>query len=80
MTQEALLKAVDDQRSRLLNVLGAVQCMKVAVREQPPKELEGAVQLLEEELQRILEGLDEFSLRRALSDHYHGAPSEEAQP
>ena len=32
VTPEAILKAVDDQRMKLLNVLGGLQCMKVAVR------------------------------------------------
>lgn len=61
-----LLGAVEEQRSRLINVLGAVQCMRVAVRTEPPAELEGAIALLEDELQRIYTGLEETMLARAV--------------
>ena len=65
MTQEALMTAVQEQRSKLINVLGVVQCMQIAVRSSKrPAELEGAVELLEEELQRILNGLDPVELER----------------
>jgi hypothetical protein len=66
MNQEALMREVQEQRSKLLNVLGAVQCMQIAVRHKPPMELEGAVELLEEELQRILDALDPCVLERGL--------------
>jgi hypothetical protein len=60
-----LMEAVQDQRSKLINVLGVVQCMQIAVRSShPPKELEGAVELLEEEVQRILDGLDPMTLEK----------------
>jgi hypothetical protein len=70
MSTEALVEHVQDQRSKLLNVLGAVQCMKMAVRhrERPP-ELEGAVVLLEEELQRIIDELDPIQLDRRFREH-----------
>jgi hypothetical protein len=59
--------AVEEQRSRLINVLGAVQCMRVAVRTEPPSELEGAVALLEDELERIYTGPEETMLTRAIA-------------
>jgi len=81
MTQEALITAVEEQRSKLLNVLGTVQCMKVALRHDPDgsemHEFSGAVELLEDEVQRIVTALEESSLRGALSDH-RGTPGEEA--
>ena len=80
MTQ-ALITAVQEQRTKLINVIGAVQCMRIAVRHKPPMELEGAVELLEDELQRILNALDPVELERALpalSDRRDAAgPSEE---
>jgi hypothetical protein len=83
MTQEALITAVQEQRTKLINVIGAVQCMRIAVRHKPPMELEGAVELLEDELQRILNALDPVELERslrALSDRQDAAgPSEEAR-
>ena len=67
MTQEALITAVQEQRTKLINVIGAVQCMRVAVRHEPPRELEGAIELLENELQRILDRLEECTTREARS-------------
>lgn len=72
MSQEALLEAVGNQRMHLLKVLGSVQCMKVAVRYQNSKggddlpELESAIILIEEEIERILERLEEPSLLRTV--------------
>ena len=81
MTQEALIAGVQEQRTKLINVIGAVQCMRIAVRHEPPRELEGAIELLEEELQRILDRLEEVSVRRVISDRRDTAPSsEEARP
>ena len=77
MTQEALLQAVEDQRGRLLNVLGTVQCMKVALRhdadtsEMP--EFAGTVELLEDEIQRIVTALEGPAILRT-------ALGEEARP
>jgi hypothetical protein len=65
------------KRTWRVPALRSVGCRPVRKRSEL---LEGAVALLEEGLQRILDGLDEFSLRRALSDRYHGAPSGEARP
>jgi hypothetical protein len=78
MNQNALIREVQEQRSKLLNVLGAVQCMQIAVRHEPPPEIEGAVELLEEEIQRICDGLDYLVLERKLSENV-GADSPEAE-
>jgi hypothetical protein len=74
MTQEALITAVQQQRTKLINVLGAVQCMQMAVRHKPPMELEGAIELLGEEVQRIINGLEEaVSERRDTAAGSEGA-------
>jgi hypothetical protein len=65
---EQFLRAVDDQRSKLLNVLGTLQCMEIAVQERPPRELQGAVLLLEDEVQRVIEALDVNVLPRAAAE------------
>lgn len=66
VTSQALRQAVEEQRSKLINVLGAVQCMKVAIAHDTHREitveLQGAVELLEDEVQRIVTALDERSL------------------
>ena len=67
MTQEALIAGIQEQRTKLINVLGAVQCMRIAVRHEPPRELEGPIELLEQELQRILGKLEECTTREARS-------------
>jgi hypothetical protein len=67
VTPEQIFSAVEDQRSRLLNVLGVMQCMRIAVSNKPPPELEGAVALVEDNLQDILEALEELSLKRAIA-------------
>jgi hypothetical protein len=62
----SVLPAVETQRMKLLGVLGALQAMKAAVRTgEPPDELEAAVELLEDETQRIITALEDSSLRRA---------------
>lgn len=63
-----LMGAVEDQRSRLLNVLGTVQCLKLAAdraRHEEAPEFAGAVELLEEEVQRIVTALEEIELLKA---------------
>jgi hypothetical protein len=61
-----VIQAVGEQRSKLINVLGALQCMRIAVSSShPPEELEGAVEMLEEEVQRILNALDPMMLGKA---------------
>jgi hypothetical protein len=72
MTQEALITAVQKQRTKLLNVLGAVQCTLTAIRHEPPMELEGAVGLLEDEVQRIINALDPVELERAVREEGAG--------
>jgi hypothetical protein len=61
-------QAVEQQRVKLINVLGVVQCVRIAARESdPPAELEGAVALLEENVQNILEALERPMLERAIA-------------
>ena len=68
VTGEAILKAVDDQRMKLLNVLGGLQCMKVAARRGIDEvgELESAVELLEDAVQEIVTRLESRVLLREL--------------
>ena len=40
-TPEGILRAVEAQRIRLINVVGVVEALKIAARDEPPKELEG---------------------------------------
>ena len=59
MSLELLIAGIQEQKTKLINVLGVVQCMQSAVREEePPLELEGAVELLGEEVQRVINGLE----------------------
>ena len=71
MSAAELLKAVDDQRMRLINVLGAIQCVKVAIRYPRDArgrdllpELDGAIELLGDETQRVINELDPCVLGR----------------
>ena len=57
-----LMGAVDDQRCRLLNVLGTLQCARTAADQGCSDEVSGALALLEEEIQRIVTGLEESPL------------------
>lgn len=68
-----ILEAVEDQRSKLLNVLGGIQCVRVATRHGLPyeaetPELEGAIDLLHDEVQRIVTALEDSELRRAAGE------------
>jgi hypothetical protein len=59
MSQEPLIAGIHEQKTKLINVLGVVQCMQSAVRDdEPPMELEGAIELLGEEVQRVINGLE----------------------
>jgi len=66
VTMEELLRRVDDRRMKLLNVLGALQCAKVAARYDVQREytmeLDGAIGLIEDEVQRIITDLESGSL------------------
>ena len=64
----AILKAVEAQRTRLMDVLGVVQCIGIAVSDDAPRtptELEGAAMLAERELQNVIEALEGPQLKRA---------------
>ena len=62
MTQKALVTGIHEQKTKLINVLGVVECIQIAVRDQDeqPIELEGAVELLGEEVQRVINSLEEL--------------------
>ena len=67
---QALLVAVEDQRVNLLNVLGIVHCMSDTfgdAGEDRAPEISAAFALLEQEIQRVITGLEEVSLRDAIS-------------
>lgn len=65
-SQSATLTAVENERMRLLGVLGGLQCLRVACRNPEPEiELEAAVELLASEVQRIVTALDSASLDQA---------------
>lgn len=73
MSAAELLKAVDDQRMRLINVLGAIQCVKVAIRYPHDArgrdllpDLDGAIELLGGETQRVINELDPCVLERGM--------------
>jgi hypothetical protein len=62
-----LLGAVEAQRSRLINVLGAVQSIRIAeAHSDGAPEAQGALELVEDELQRILNALEGRQLRNAV--------------
>ena len=66
---QTLLDAVEGQRLSLLNVLGIVHCMSdsfVADGEDCAPEIAAAFALLEQEIQRVVTGLEEVSLRDAI--------------
>lgn len=65
-SQSAVLTAVENERMKLLGVLGGLQCLRVACRNPEPEiELEAAVELLAGEVQRIVTALDGTSLHKA---------------
>ena len=65
VSQHALLRVVEEQRAKLLNVLGIVQCIKVVVlagRVADVREFDGVVESVEEGIQVVLAGLEGVSL------------------
>jgi hypothetical protein len=65
---ERIFQAVEEQRGRLLNVLGAVQCVRIAVDSGPPAELGGAIELVEDYLQDAINGLERLTIERKLRE------------
>jgi hypothetical protein len=61
---QVLLDAVEDQRLTLLNVLGIVHCMSDSFVDEG--EVSAAFALLEQEIQRVVAGLEEASLGNAM--------------
>jgi hypothetical protein len=67
--RQALLDAVEDQRVNLLNVLGIVHCMSanlLGAGEAFAPEVSAAFALLEQQIQRVVAGLEEVTLRDAM--------------
>jgi hypothetical protein len=63
---QALCAAIEDQCACLLNVLDAVHCMSIGIvtqTEDPAPEFSAAFDLLGREIQRVIGGLKEISLR-----------------
>jgi hypothetical protein len=63
---QTLLDAVEDQRIKLVNVLGIVHGMSVSftdTAEDSAPEISAAFALLEQEIQRVVAGLKKASLR-----------------
>lgn len=68
-SQSAMLATVEDERMKLLGVLGGLQCLRVACRNAEPEiELEAAVVLLANEVQRIVTALEDTSLLHEASN------------
>jgi hypothetical protein len=66
---QTLLDAVEDQRMNLLNVLGIVRSMSASFVDaagDPAPEICSAFALLEQEIQRVVAGLEEGALRNAM--------------
>lgn len=64
----AVFAAIETQRSRLINVMGVVQCMRLACRaagQEGPEEIESALELLGDEIQRVVTALEGPQLERA---------------
>ena len=60
-----LMGAIQDQRDHLLNVLGTVQCVKAKADQADDEATAGALELLEQEVQRVVTGLEEPELLKA---------------
>jgi len=60
---QTLLDAVEDQRINLVNVLGIVHSMSADAAEDSAPEISEALDLLEQEIQRVVAGLKQASLR-----------------
>ncbi len=68
-------RKVQEERRKIINVLGSAHCLKEALRsEEPPPDLDGAVELLEEELQRIINALDPVNLEQSEEVSETGEP------
>jgi len=82
MTQKALVTGIHEQKTKLINVLGVVECIQIAIRDQDeqPIELEGAVELLGEEVQRVINSLEELWSMASSDCPGTVTSSEEARP
>jgi hypothetical protein len=67
INERAFLDIVDDERERLLNVLGSLRCIVQAVQSDAAPdegEIAGAVDLIADQVQRVLDSLEEEALLR----------------
>ena len=68
---EELMEAVEAQRGKLLNVLSLTQALKIAGAAADEgaviDNLEGALEILQEAIAGIVEGLEEIELNRAIA-------------
>lgn len=65
----AILHAVEEQRRRLINAIATAECLKLACRDrEAPGDIDGALELLQDELQRILNALEQPALISASSE------------
>jgi hypothetical protein len=62
---EGLLQAVSDQRSKLLSALQLTTVLKVASACDDVPSLEGALEILQDAIQSVVEGLEPIMLNRA---------------
>jgi hypothetical protein len=68
-TLKAILQAVESQRALLINAIAALECAMLSCRDRkPPADLDGALELIGEELQRILGALEGSALERAAAE------------
>jgi hypothetical protein len=63
---KSLMDAVQDQRCKLINVLGTLLCLENGIEYSNPTELLGAIMLLEVEVQRIVTTLDKTVIEPGL--------------
>jgi hypothetical protein len=67
INERAFLDIVDDERERLLNVLGSLRCIVQAVQSDAAPdegEIAGAVDLIADQVQRVLDSLEEEPMLR----------------
>jgi len=82
-----LLEAIEDQRAKLYNVEGSLRCLIAALQSMPgEEEIEGAVELAADEVDRVNCALDRVNLLRAANadaeavEGARPASAEEVQP
>ncbi len=71
LSPDMFAAAVEEQRAKLLNILGCAQCIRIAAEMAPDEavEIEGALKLLEDQLDDVIAGLERPSLEAAATKH-----------